>query len=41
MGRTLFGLLIIWNLLLVAKIFPAPAQEPDGTVKLTLQPRLR
>jgi hypothetical protein len=35
MTRTLFGLLIIGNLLLVGKISPAPAQEPDGTVKIT------
>jgi hypothetical protein len=35
MTRTLLGLLIIGNLLLVGKISPAPAQEPDGTVKLT------
>ena len=35
MGRTLLGLLIVGNLLLVSKISPAPAQEPDGTVKIT------
>ena len=35
MDRTLLGLLIVGNLLLVAKIYPAAAQEPDGTVKIT------
>jgi hypothetical protein len=35
MDRTLLGLQIVGNLLLVAKSYPAPAQEPDGTVKIT------
>ena len=35
MDRTLLGLQIVGNLLLVAKIYPAAAQEPDGTVKMT------
>ena len=35
MDRTLLGLQIVGNLLLVAKIYPAAAQEPDGTVKIT------
>ena len=35
MGRRLLGLLIIGIFLLAAKIFPVPAQEPDGTVKIT------
>ena len=35
MSRTLLGLFVVGNLLLVSKIFPAPAQELDGTVKIT------
>jgi len=35
MGRTLIRVLIVGSLLLAAKILPAPAQEPDGTVKIT------
>ena len=35
MVRTLLGLLIVGSLLLAARISPAPAQEPDATVKIT------
>jgi hypothetical protein len=35
MVRTFLKLVIVGSLLLALKISPAPAQEPDGTVKIT------
>jgi hypothetical protein len=35
MGRTLLGLLIAGSLLLLLTISSVPAQEPDGTVKIS------
>ena len=35
MGRTLLGLLIAGSLLVALNVSPAPAQVPDGTVKIT------